>query len=325
MLRHWLRIRQRRAERKARLARRAKGWPNSPVHWGQHVAAGLIGLGILLCSGARPALAEGDLRVDGLGGRAPERILVLVVRGEGINVPAVSFQEVARHTVEEHMHARVVSLEEAFVRAGESLQQRLAECKGADSCYARLAGSVEAAYLLVITASHVGSFDVVGARLLDLGMVSPIGNAVDPVPLDADILGVIPERIRAAVPPAMWDPFGAMVVRADQPGAEISVNNKIVGVTPLDRISFLLPGNYKVAAQKTGYKRTEAEVLVERGADAQVGLALIPEEGDGPAWWVWTLIGGAVVGGAAVAIGVAAGSGGQYSLCSSPDPTRCSK
>lgn len=296
-----------------------------PVHWGQHVAAGLIGLGILLCAGARPASAEGDLRVDGLGGRAPERILVLVVRGEGINVPAVSFQEVARHAIEEHMHARVVSLEEAFVRGGESLQQRLAECKGADSCYARLAGSVEAAYLLVITASHVGSFDVVGARLLDLGMVSPIGNAVDPVPLDADILGVVPDRIRAAVPPAMWDPFGGLVVRADQPGAEISVNNKIVGVTPLDRIAFLLPGNYKVAAQKAGFVRSESEVLVERGADAQVGLTLVPEEGEGLAWWVWALIGGAVVGGAAAAIGVAAGNGERYSLCSATDPTLCSK
>jgi hypothetical protein len=65
--------------------------------------------------------------------------------------------------------------------------------------------------------------------------------------------------------------------------------------------------------------------LVERGADAQVGLTLVPEEGEGLAWWVWAVIGGAVVGGAAVAIGVAAGSGEQYSLCSAADPTLCTK
>ncbi|MFO0725281.1 MAG: PEGA domain-containing protein [Myxococcota bacterium] len=275
--------------------------------------------------GVSGAFAEGDLRIDGLGGRAPERILVFVVRSEGVTVPVASFQETARRTIEEHMHARVVSMEEAFVRGGESLQQRLAECKGADGCYARLAGSVEVQYLLVITASHVGELDVVGARLLDLGMVTPVGNAVDPVTPDTDLLQVVPERIRAAVPPAMWDPFGGLLVKVDQDGAEVSINSKVAGVTPLDRIGYLLPGNYKVSAVKAGFRRTEADVVVDRGSDAQVGIHLLEEDSGGLAWWVWGLIGVAVLGGVATGVAVAASSGGTPTFCTVPDTSTCPK
>ena len=139
---------------------------------------------IALCFAAAPARAqpysgqplaqheEGPLRIDGLAARAPDRILVFVVRRGGIEIPVVSFLDVVRRTIDAHMHARVVSMEEAFVRAGDSLQRRLDECKGDDGCYARLAGSVDA---------HVRIFDARSGAVLwdeDTNRAYPTVNGV---------------------------------------------------------------------------------------------------------------------------------------------------
>ncbi len=301
------------------LARGLDRWPNAAVVRITVAAASLLST-VLSASLALPALAEqdGPLRIDGLASRAPDRILVFVVRSDGIEIPVVSFLDVVRRTIDAHMHARVVSMEEAFVRAGDSLQRRLAECKGDDGCYARLAGSVEARYLLVVSATRVGELEVVGARMLDLSAVAPIGNAIDPLAPGMDMLEALPSRIQAAVPADLWDPFGAIVVRVDQPGAEVTVNGKVIGVTPFDKIGFLLPATYRVTAAKAGFVRAEAETTVLRGEDAQLAFTMVEEDNELMPWWAWTLIGVGVAAGAGLGIGLAVSGGGPTAVCSVP-------
>lgn len=278
-------------------------------------------LALLACV-ALPRTSAADLRVDVPSGRPADRILVFVVRGEGVSEPVSAFQDAARRTIDAHLHARTLSIEEAFVRGGTDLQSKLAECRGEDACYARLAGPVEANFLLVITASRVGELEVVGARLLDLGVVSPIGNAVDPLQPGETWLDAVPERIRAAVPPVMWDPFGVLVIGVDQPGAEISLNGKVVGVAPIDRLGWLLPGTYRVAAKKAGFKPAESTVEVARNDESTVSLTL-EEESTGTSWLLWAAIGAAAAVGAAVAIGVATSGKDTASFCSVDVPGGC--
>lgn len=272
---------------------------------------------------ALPEEGATGVRLEGLGARQPDRILVLVVRGEGISAPVVAFQERSRKVIEEHLHARVVSMEEAFVRGGAEFQAKLAMCKGEDSCYARLVGAVEANYLLVITASKVGDLRVVGSRLIDLDAVTARGNAVDAVPEGRDVLDVLPERIKASVPESMWDPFGALSIEVNVAGAEVSVGGRPAGVSPLPRIEGLLPGVYPIAVSKSGFKPGAAEGRVARGETSSVKVAL-EEESSFSGWWIWAIVGVAAAAGAATAIGVAA-SGGEATFCSSPDPAACAK
>lgn len=280
------------------------------------ITAALICFAVVL-----PAAGEevGPLRIDGLLTRQPERVLVFVVRGEGIDLSVVSFMDVVRKTLEAHMDVQMVSLEDAFVREGDSLQRRLAECKGDDGCYKHLADRVDALYLLVITASRIGQLEVAGARFLKRGQGEPLGNAIDPLSPGMEMLDAIPARIQAAVPPELWDPFGSVVVRVDQPVAEVTINGKAVGVTPIGTIGFLLPGSYKVAATKNGYKRVETDVVVVRNKDAMVAFTMEEEETPGLLpWWGWTLIGVGVAAGAGVGIGLAASSKGAATFCSTP-------
>lgn len=267
-----------------------------------------------------PAHAEGDgpLRIDGLVSRPPDTILLFVVKGDDVEIAVSSFQDVVRRTIDQHLHARIVSLEEQFVRAGESLQGRLRECKGDDGCFARLAGAVEARYLLVITASKIGEQEVVGARFLDLSGAIRLGNALDPLPPGMEMLEAVPARIQAAVPAELWDPFGGIVVRVDQEGAEVTVNGKIIGVTPFEKIGFLLPSTYRVSVAKSGFVRADADATVLRGEDAQLAFTLEEADDGGLPWWGWTLIGVGVAAGAGLGIGLAASSGGPTTVCSVP-------
>ncbi|MCC7387000.1 MAG: PEGA domain-containing protein [Deltaproteobacteria bacterium] len=271
-----------------------------------------------LLLGVFPRIAEAQspapLRVDGLGSRPRDRILVFVVRGEGIDPPVAAFHEVARQTVESHLHAKVISLEEAFV--GGDLQKELAICRGEDLCYARLAGPVDAAYLLIVTASRVGELEIVGARVLDLGEARAIGNAIDPLQTGESMLAALPARIQAAVPPAMWEPFGRLKVSVDQPGAEVSIGGHVVGVTPLAPLGGLPPGTYAISARKAGFDVAETSARVSRDQETAVSLQLVPEASS-PSW-IWWALGAAVLVGGTVAIGVVLGSGGEPTFCSAP-------
>jgi hypothetical protein len=264
-----------------------------------------------------------ELRIDGLASRPPDPILVFVLRGDGVKTPLLVLQERARQALEQHLNARVVSAEEAFVGGGSEFQQKLAECRADDRCYARLVGTVEANYLLVMTARKLGELVLLGARFLDLRAVRALGNAADPVPAGTDLPDAIEARIRAAIPPEMWDPFGRLHITSDLEGAEIAINGRLVGVTPLPPIGHLLPGIYRLAAAR-GDARQEASARVVRGEEATATLVLTPPKVEETSnAWLWWVVAGVAVVGAGVGIAAIASGGGSPTFCSAVEKSLC--
>lgn len=288
--------------------------------WGAN-GAGLGLLAGVVVLGLSGAAAASDLRVSGLASRPPDPILLLVVRGEGVKLPVIALQDRARDALEGHVHARVVSQEEAFVRTGADLQKRLIACRGEDRCYAELAGGTDAAYALVLVIDAIGDETLVGCRFIDLAAARAIGTAADTVPERSQVLGALDRAVQRVIPAEMWDPYGQLRFEIDADGAEVTVEGRVVGVTPLPRLGYLLPGTYTVGASKLGHQPAQAKADVRRGEESTVRLSL-PPESSGLAWWVWALIGTAVVAGGATAA-VLASSGGDPSFCSSPDPAAC--
>ena len=276
---------------------------------------------LLVALGASGADAA-DLRVDGLSGRTPDRILVFVARGASVPTPIVAFQERARSAIEEHLYARVISMEEAFVRGGAAFQKQLSECRGEDRCYARLVGSVDAGYLLVVTASKLADELIVGSRFIDLQAATALGNSVDSLASGRDILAELPALIKKSIPEDMWDPFGWLTVTALPDGAQVTVNGRVIGVAPVDRVGHLLPGRYQVTASKPDFDPITTVAAVRRGEEANVGIQLL--ETPAPSlWWLWVIIGVAAAGGIAAGVAVGVSSRGTEEFCSSPNPDNC--
>lgn len=260
-----------------------------------------------------PAFA--DMNGDKLNDRPADRVVVFVVRGEGVTQPITQFQEAARDVLEQHMYVRA-SIDDSL-----ALQKQLAACRGDDACYARLVGSANATYLLVLAISQVGDRTAVGARFIDLAAVSALGSSVDAVPAGEDVIAKLKDGIRKAVPAQMWDPFGRLTIIASVEGAEVTVNGRVIGVAPVDVIGRLLPGRYEVGSSKLGFTPASVQAAVERGRHAEARVTLQPAE-SGSTWWIWAVVGVVAVAGAATAIGLAT-SGGDPDFCSSPDIAQC--
>jgi hypothetical protein len=108
--------------------------------------------------------------------------------------------------------------------------------------------------------------------------------------------------------------LAAVTVRVDQAGAEVVVDGRSMGTSPVREPVRLLAGTHVFEARKEGFATTREviEVVSGEALDVELTLTVAGEEpvvpGDGEVeggietkWWFWTIIGAVVVGGAVTA------------------------
>jgi len=284
-------------------------------------------LGALLSLLLLPSAASADpIRVDSLSSAPRDRIAIYIVRGPGVSTPLIAFQERARRLLEAHMHVEIVSMREALVRGGPDLNKKLGTCQADPDCYSQLLGrTLDARYLLVLTATRLDELRLAGARLLDLEALRILGESIGEVPSEQSYLDASDQRVQACVPQERWDPFGGLQVQADQAGAQVSVQGRVLGLTPMSQVGFLLPGTYEVGLRKSGFEPLKTEVQVQQGQVAQAVLQMqaIPEP-ESSSWMIWAGAGAAVaVAATVVTVVLVTSGGGDPSFCSAPDPMAC--
>lgn len=117
---------------------------------------------------------------------------------------------------------------------------------------------------------------------------------------------------------------GQVVLTVDPPGAQVLVDGREVGTTPLAEPVRLGPGPHVLELRKEGCESFRRELTVEQGERVEVVAVLLPaapvvgpvEPPIGPlaptpddpdddsvvtSWWLWTIVGVVVVGGAVTA------------------------
>jgi hypothetical protein len=158
--------------------------------------------------------------------------------------------------------------------------------------------------------------------LIDLTALSVLGEAVDEVPGDGNVLDAVTDRIKKSIPGELWDPFGSLLIGVSEPGAQIRINGRVVGMSPISSLGYLTPGEYKIEAEKEGFQIAFQSVAIERGRETRVELAL-EEQGGGLSWLVWAGIGLAVIGGATAAAFVLSSGGEDPTFCTAVRPELC--
>jgi len=69
---------------------------------------------------------------------------------------------------------------------------------------------------------------------------------------------------------------GALRIRVNIAGAEVSVNGKAMGKAPLETEAFVKPGQVNVGAQLEGYVTVQQSVTIAKGEAREVTLSLVP-------------------------------------------------
>lgn len=116
---------------------------------------------------------------------------------------------------------------------------------------------------------------------------------------------------------------GLLEITGGEPGAEVSVNGRVVGAFPLSHAIHTLVGRAVVEVALEGYHRFSTEVAVEPGQTARLRVALVPRAEDEPGGggssnddWILpvAIIGGVlVIGGAVTAVAFALQPGYEHS------------
>lgn len=201
----------------------------------------------------------------------------------------------------------VINLAAARRRLGPSVDAEVARCDGETACLSQVGRKLGATEVLLLAVSQLGDVVMalqrisvaeqrVTARFAD-SIVS--GQSVD----EARILS----WLQQLYPPETFKRYGQIRITTDIDGAQVYVNAKARGKTPLGApLQVLAPGNYRLLIEKDKYLPFQAAISVMPDSVVEV-TARLPREGKETPWYrrwyVWAGIGAGVA--AVVATGVA--------------------
>jgi hypothetical protein len=91
-----------------------------------------------------------------------------------------------------------------------------------------------------------------------------------------------------------------LVVRANVPNTEVSIDGKPFGMVPVE--AMLSPGSHALELHREGYRSTSTSAILTPGERRNVEVALQAEDGVLAKWWFWTAVGAVVAGGVVTVI-----------------------
>ncbi len=205
-------------------------------------------------------------------------------------------------TLLQNTSLRVMNLTEARRRLGPGIDAEVARCDGETRCLSHVGQRLGAKEVLLLAVSQLGdvvlalqrievSEQKVSARYAD-SLVT--GQAID----ESRILG----WLQQLYPPDTFKRYGNIQIAANVEGAQVYVNSKASGMTPLpESLHVLAPGNYRILVEKPKHLPFQAAITVMPDTTVEVSATLMREQKQTPwyrRWYLWT---GIVLGAGAVA------------------------
>lgn len=201
---------------------------------------------------------------------------------------------------------RVISSDDIkSMLTAETLQQ-MAGC-GENSCLAELAGAIGATYIVSGSVGKIGSVYQISLTLINQERALTVDRVVrqDDVPI-GELPVVAGTAARTVVQKLLEAHKGTLELLVGEPGADVSIDDRLVGVSPLSGALELPQGPHRVVIEKSGFVAFKQDVEVRRGETSGVRVDLVPSAEFREAyrarnstlrWLAWLSTGLTVVGG----------------------------
>lgn len=239
------------------------------------------------------------------------RFVFLQVDGAGLPDGTVdSLGQVIAKELQRIEGASVMSRDEVEVMLGVEQLRRVLDKDCDRSCFERLAGALDADYVVSAQVGQLDSTFVVQINAIDQTGEGQVRRHSETYQGSADEL-IGATRHATQVLFGTLNGVGTLAVSASPEGAQLAVNEEVLGTLPLPPRPELSPGRYTVLLEKDGFLPYRSDVYVNPDGTSVVWAELerAPERWY-QKWWVWA-IAGVVVAGSATAIGVAAADQGS--------------
>ncbi|MFO0620139.1 MAG: PEGA domain-containing protein [Polyangia bacterium] len=207
---------------------------------------------------------------------------------------------------------RVVNLTEARRRLGPGIDADVARCDGETRCLSIVGQKLGVREVLLLAVSQLGDV-VLAVQRISVADQKVIGRYADSLVGGQAIEEArILSWLQQLYPPDTFKRYGQIQISANIDGAQIYVNSKASGSTPLtDPLRVLAPGNYRILVEKTKHLPFQAAISVMPDTTVEVSATLVSEQRQTPwyrRWYVWTGIIAGVGAVAATAVAVKLGT-----------------
>jgi hypothetical protein len=196
----------------------------------------------------------------------------------------------------------VLNLAEARRRLGAGVDAEVARCDGEVRCLSSVGEKLAVKEVLLLAVSQLGDV-VLALQRIDTKEQRVVARYADSLSTGVQVDEArLLNWLQQLYPPETFKRYGQMRIVTDVTGAQVYVNAKPRGQTPLSEpLSVLAPGNYRLLVEKDRYLPFQASLTVMPDAVVEVNARLVKENQQQPwyrRWYVWAGVG---VGLAAVA------------------------
>lgn len=203
---------------------------------------------------------------------------------------------------------RVIGLREGRQRIGAKLDGDVAACAGESACLAEVGRRMGVGEVLLAAVSQLGDV-VLALQRIDVTDKGVRARVADSMPVGQSLSEVrVLGWLQQLYPPETFKRYGQINVSADVAGAQLYINARPRGKTPLTApVRVLAPGSYRLLLERPQYLPFQASVTVMPDTTVDVSAHLSPEVKARPwyrRWYVWTAIGAAAVAGVSVGMAV---------------------
>lgn len=207
---------------------------------------------------------------------------------------------------------RVITLTEARRRLGPGMDAEVARCDGETRCLSQVGQRLGVREVLLLAVSQLGDV-VLALQRIAVAEQKVTGRFADSIVVGQAIDEArILSWLQQLFPPDTFKRYGQIQVSANVGGAQIYVNSKASGNTPLaSALQVLAPGNYRILVEKPKFLPFQAAVTVMPDTTVEVSATLVSEQKQTPwyrRWYVWTGIIAGVGAVAATAVAVKLGT-----------------
>lgn len=200
---------------------------------------------------------------------------------------------------------RVIPPAEARRILGASVDADVARCEGDAPCIARIGRLLGCHEVLLVGISQLGD-TILAFQRIEVAT----GRVVTRM---ADTLGhrrrvkdhKLDHYLRRLLPPSDFRRYGRIVIRTETQGDKVYVDDQFRGQTPLAPLRVAAPGRYSIRVKRPGHEAFVARLDVLPDATVEVTPTLSLRHQPTrwyQKWWVWAIIGTAVVGGTTAAV-----------------------
>lgn len=199
---------------------------------------------------------------------------------------------------------------EARQRIGDRVDTLVARCQGRPRCVGAIGRKLGVSEVILVGMSSLGDviIQITRVKVSNRRVVGSVGHTMPPLAkLSVKKLDSLLHRL---MPRRDFIRYGFIRVRSNRRGAQVFLNEKKHGLTPLrGPIKVRAPSTHRVKVSKRGFVDFSADLRVPPDGTVTVNanLPLIPKEITPfyKRWWFWTVIASSVVTIAGVTAGVA--------------------